>query len=272
MEEKLEDEVVMNNEQLHNALTLLVAYMRFIWHYHEKEQEKTDGYRKNILFIFNKRVCAYSRDIFQQLLAKHPQLEWDYVRLYSLMDPSIPNSFENYLHMISGKLAIIFEATKDPSVMKEIATFFKRMQKDKVGLLVDSIDMERTVKEGEDIGLQRCTALVQQFYVPALMNVDCLEALVTCFDRYPSCRKSLLTIMYTGHMWMFREFMSNINEETLKMYLPYRDLYFRFMETQLGNPDLSNELKLVIYTSACNTYYSTLPNQVQQLIYCEVRA
>jgi len=77
--------------------------------------------------------------------------------------------------------------------------------------------------------------------------------------------------MHTNHGWLFRAFMTNVNEESLKLYLPFRDSYIRFIEEQLSNSSLDDEHRLTLFTMACKTYYLTLPNQLQQQIYCEFR-
>lgn len=49
----------------------------------------------------------------------------------------------------------------------------------------------------------------------------------------------VLDIAYHGHFWLFRGMMDIVNEEALKQYLPYRQLFIRFLEDQLGNASLA---------------------------------
>ena len=213
----------------------------------------------------------YSREIFLERLEKYPHFVWDYIRLYSLMDPSLPPSFEKYMHMISNQLAIKFEATPSVRLMREIVLYFKKMQKDKIGMLVDTIDLQKAVTVGIEVDMQRCVCLIEQFYIPALANIQCLEELISCFERVPNCRESILTMMNYNHQWIFRDFMTTVNEEQLKLYMPYRDLFFRFMEVQLSNSSIEDEHRAMLFTMACMTYRSTLPNHLQQHVPCEVR-
>jgi hypothetical protein len=58
--------------------------------------------------------------------------------------------------------------------MDEIVSFFKRINPDKVGMLLDTVDFVKAIQSGDFVVMQKCSSLIKQFQLESLVNIECL--------------------------------------------------------------------------------------------------